>query len=134
MGTVQEEVTNFGGQGKAVEIGVISLGTTSAGSGKREVNQVHGPSIIFLQLNRPSVIVTKICHSIKVRVEILGVLDRSTGQVRLRATDPFPPYQQAKRFEKIFQVLPTLLQRGTKIVTDFSIDRNTLFKMGKLEI
>ena len=34
---VREEIVNLGGHGKAVEVGVISLGTTSPDGSKREV-------------------------------------------------------------------------------------------------
>ena len=39
--SVQEEVIDMGGPGKAVEIGVISLGTTSADGTRREVSSVE---------------------------------------------------------------------------------------------
>ena len=38
--SVQEEIVNMGGPGKAVEIGIISLGTTSAGGTRREVSLI----------------------------------------------------------------------------------------------
>ena len=37
VATVQEELVNFGRGGKMVEIGVISLGTTTSDGNKREV-------------------------------------------------------------------------------------------------
>ena len=55
----------MGGHDEAVEVGVISLGTTTADGKKREV-----------------------------RVEVLGVLDRKTKQFRLRATEPIPGASQ----------------------------------------
>ena len=59
VAAVQDEVVGLGGQGRPVEIGVISLGTTTADGQKREV-----------------------------RVEVLGVLDRQNRRLRLRATEP----------------------------------------------
>ena len=48
-----------GGNDKAIELGVISLGTTTTDGNRREV-----------------------------KVEVLGVLERGTGRIRLRATEP----------------------------------------------
>jgi len=53
----------------------------------------------------------------QVRVEVLGVLDRSTGLMRLRATEPIPGASQTERFTKIFEPLPIWIQRNTKIIT-----------------
>lgn len=38
IATVQEEVVNLGGEDKAVELGVISLGTTTTDGNRREVS------------------------------------------------------------------------------------------------
>ena len=45
--SVQEEVVNMGGPGKAVEIGVISLGTTSADGTRREVSRINHSDNLF---------------------------------------------------------------------------------------
>ena len=37
---VHDEIVNMGGNGKTVEIGVISLGTTTSDGNKREVNSL----------------------------------------------------------------------------------------------
>jgi len=101
VGAVQDEVICLGGPGKVVEIGVISLGTTTADGQKREV-----------------------------RVEVLGVLDRQTRNLRLRATEPIQGANQAERFGKIFEPLPIWIHPASKIVTDFSVDKETLVKLG----
>jgi len=101
VGAVQDEVISLGGPGKVVEIGVISLGTTTADGQKREV-----------------------------RVEVLGVLDRQTRNLRLRATEPIQGANQAERFGKIFEPLPIWIHPASKIVTDFSVDKETLVKLG----
>ena len=99
---VQDEVVGLGGpRGGAVEVGVISLGTTTADGQKREV-----------------------------RVEVLGIMDRATRKIRLRATEPIPGATQSERFSKIFETLPIWVQPNTKIVTDFSVDKDTLVKLG----
>ena len=101
VATVQEEVINLGGANKAIELGVISLGTTTTDGNRREV-----------------------------KVEVLGVLERSTGKLRLRATEPIPGANQADRFARIFKPLPTWIRRDSKIIADFSIDRERLIQMG----
>ena len=105
---VQDEVKGLGrgvGNGQRgsnmVEVGVISLGTTTADGQKREV-----------------------------RVEVLGVLDRTTRQIRLRASEPIPGASQQQRFTKIFEMLPTWVHTSSKIFTDFSVDKETLNKIG----
>merc|ERR1719510_1198163 len=76
--SVQEEIVNLGGENKAIELGVISLGTTTTDGNRREV-----------------------------KVEVLGVLERGTGRMRLRATEPIAGTNQAERFARIFKPLPT---------------------------
>ena len=66
---------NLGGENKAIELGVISLGTTTTDGNRREV-----------------------------KVEVLGVLERGTGRMRLRATEPVAGSNQAERFARIFKV------------------------------
>ena len=98
---VQDEVTNMSGMGRVVEIGVISLGTSTQDGTKREV-----------------------------RVEVLGVLDRASRNVRLRATEPVPGATQHERFAKIFEPLSVWVNRSCRIVTDYSVDRDTLLSLG----
>ena len=105
IATVQEELNNLGGNGKTVEIGVISLGTTTSDGNKREV-----------------------------RVEVLGCLERSTGKIRLRATEPVSGATQAERFSKIFEPIPLWIDNSSKIVTDFSIDKERLSRLGYTNI
>jgi len=101
VGAVQDEINNMGGPNKIVEIGVISLGTTTADGQKREV-----------------------------RVEVLGVLDRATKNLRLRATEPIQGASQSDRFGKIFEALPIWINKNSKIVTDYSVDKETLSRLG----
>ena len=109
---VQDEVKGLGrgvGNGQRgsnmVEVGVISLGTTTADGQKREV-----------------------------RVEVLGVLDRTTRQIRLRASEPIPGASQQQRFTKIFEMLPTWVDLNANIVTDFSVDKETLNNLGYMNV
>jgi len=105
--SVQEKIQDMGGAGSNIEIGVISLGTSAAGS-KREV-----------------------------RVEVLGVLDRATRKMRIRASDPHSVSSdgqtgsvQKERFRKIFEMLTIWVNKESKIFTDFSVDRDTLTQLG----
>lgn len=61
------------------------------------------------------------------KVEVLGVLDRSTGNFRLRATEP---RTGPDRFANIFAPLPIWVLKASKIVTDNSVDREKLKVMG----
>jgi len=104
---VQEKLQDMGGAGSNIEIGVISLGTSTSGS-KREV-----------------------------RVEVLGVLDRATRKMRIRASDPHSVSSdgqagsvQKERFRKIFEMLTIWVNKESKIFTDFSVDRDTLTQLG----
>merc|ERR1719150_30351 len=57
-------------------------------------------------------------------------MDQASGHVRLRATEPTMGASQAERFKKIFEPLPTWVDKSAKIVTDFSIDKENLVKLG----
>ena len=102
VASIQDEVLQMGGpRGGPIEVGVISLGTTTADGQKREV-----------------------------RVEVLGVLDRTSKRIRLRATEPIAGATQGERFSKIFEPLPLWVQSNTKIITDYSVDKETLLRLG----
>jgi hypothetical protein len=61
-----------------------------------------------------------------VRVEVLGVLDRATRNVRLRATEPIAGASQQERFAKIFEPLSVWVNKSCRIVTDYSVDRDSV--------
>ena len=63
-----------------VEVGVISLGTTSADGKWRDV-----------------------------KVEVLGVYDQETQKIRLRASEPAGDTRSRARFAKILEPLPSLV-------------------------
>ena len=67
---------------------------------------------------------TQLVVLLQVRVEVLGVLDRATGLVRLRATEPIVGASQAERFTKIFEPMPIWVQRNTKIITVCYLTQN----------
>ena len=53
-----------------------------------------------------------------------------TYRIRLRATEPVAGASQAARFTKIFEPIPIWIARGSKIITDFSIDKERLHRLG----
>lgn len=93
----------LGGAGSRVEIGVISLGTTSQDGAQRVV-----------------------------KVEVLGILETDTKHIRLRAVEPVVDGDKnfKKRFAKILEPLATWVHPDSTIVTDLTVDRNTLAGMG----
>ena len=58
------------------------------------------------------------------------MLDRSTGRIRLRATEPTKALSQAARFEQIFRPLRSWVQQSSHMITDFSVDKDVLFGLG----
>ncbi|CAH2104197.1 unnamed protein product [Euphydryas editha] len=93
----------LGGQGKKVEVGVISLGTTSHDGTQRQV-----------------------------KVEVLGVLDPVEKLIRLRAVEPLAEYEKnyKKRFQKILEPLTNWVHPSSIILTDLTVDKGTLVSMG----
>ncbi|KFB43745.1 AGAP001141-PB-like protein [Anopheles sinensis] len=93
----------LGGPGKSVEIGVISLGTTTQDGQQRQV-----------------------------KVEVLGVLDQSTKLLRLRAVEPLTDGDKSykKRFAKILEPLDEWVHKDSIILTDLTVDKGTLNSMG----
>lgn len=98
-----KHMTLMGGRGKKIEVGVISLGTTSQGGAQREV-----------------------------KVEVLGVLDNEGKLIRLRAIEPLGDGERnyKKRFAKILEPLTEWVHKDTIILTDPTVDKNTLIAMG----
>lgn len=95
----------FGGSGASVEIGVISLGTTSQGGQQKQV-----------------------------KVEVLGILDPTRKLVRLRAIEPVTDGDKnyKKRFAKIFEPLAAnkWVHKDSTVLTDLTVDKSTLIAMG----
>ena len=63
-------------------------------------------------------------------VTILGVLDRSTSNFRLRASEPFPKASQTEQFKQILEPLPNWVVKSSKILTDYSVDKESLKSLG----
>ncbi|XP_055606963.1 uncharacterized protein LOC129754765 [Uranotaenia lowii] len=93
----------MGGSGKKIEVGVISLGTTTQDGQQRQV-----------------------------KVEVLGVLDPEAKLVRLRAVEPLSDGERnyKKRFSKILEPLTGWVHRDSIILTDLTVDKGTLNNMG----
>lgn len=100
---LHQHMSLLGGHGKKIEVGVISLGTTSQGG-----------------------------HQKQVKVEVLGVLDPAGKIVRLRAVEPLADGEKnyKKRFAKILEPLAQWVQKDSQILTDLTVDKSTLQSMG----
>lgn len=87
---VQSRIRQLGGPGSRIEVGVISLGTTSHDGNQRQV-----------------------------KVEVLGVLETNTKYIRLRAVEPMPEGERnfRKKFSKILEpILQWVSERTTSLL------------------
>lgn len=93
----------LGGPGRKVEVGVISLGTTSQDGHQRQV-----------------------------KVEVLGLLETENKFLRLRAVEPSADGDRnyKKRFSKILEPILSWVHPESIIVTDLTVDKGTLHNMG----
>ncbi|XP_059058166.1 uncharacterized protein LOC131851662 [Achroia grisella] len=100
---IHQHLSMLGGPGKKVEVGVISLGTTSHDGTQRQV-----------------------------KVEVLGVLDPVEKLIRLRAVEPLAEHEKnyKKRFQKILEPLSLWVHPSSVILTDLTVDKSTLVCMG----
>lgn len=100
---LQSHMGKMGGHNKKIEIGVISLGTTTQDGKQRQV-----------------------------KVEVLGILDNDGKVVRLRAVEPLADGEQnhKKRFAKILEPLADWVSKESTILTDLTVDKNVLHTMG----
>lgn len=100
---IYDKFKKMGGRTSTVQVGVISLGTTSQDGNMRQV-----------------------------KVEVLGVLDPDTMEIRLRACEPVKQGDKSykKRFTNILSPLSSWVYKETKILTDFTVDKTTLYEMG----
>ncbi|CAH0557209.1 unnamed protein product [Brassicogethes aeneus] len=96
-------VRRLGGPGIKVEVGVISLGTTSQDGAQRQV-----------------------------KVEVLGILETGSKLIRLRAVEPLADGDKnyRKRFLKILEPVLNWVHPTSTIVTDMTVDKVTLNNMG----
>ncbi|XP_059607898.1 uncharacterized protein LOC132255763 [Phlebotomus argentipes] len=96
-------ITLLGGAGKKIEVGVISLGTTTQDGQQRQV-----------------------------KVEVLGVYDPEGKLIRLRAIEPYtgPDKNNRKRFERILEPLREWVNRDSIILTDLTVDKSCLHTLG----
>ncbi|XP_026666788.1 uncharacterized protein LOC108632966 isoform X1 [Ceratina calcarata] len=102
-GALWDKMSKMGGKNSVIQIGVISLGTTSQDGNLRQV-----------------------------KVKVLGVLDYSTLDLRLRACDPTPDGDRSfkTQFNNILQPLKEWVHTDSTIMTDFTVDKTTLQEMG----
>ena len=100
---IWDKTRKMGGKNSVIQVGVISLGTTSQDGNLRQV-----------------------------KVEVLGVLDFATLDLRLRACDPVQDGDRSykRRFNNILHPLKDWVHTDSKIMTDFTVDKSTLEEMG----
>uniref|UniRef100_A0A1B6CG52 C2H2-type domain-containing protein n=1 Tax=Clastoptera arizonana TaxID=38151 RepID=A0A1B6CG52_9HEMI len=100
---VHEKFEKLGGNKKKVEVGVISLGTTSQDGNMRQV-----------------------------KVEVLGIMERDSKLMRLRAVEPLQDGERnyKRRFVKILEPLEQWVDKDSVILTDCTVDKGTLINMG----
>ncbi|XP_018346712.1 PREDICTED: uncharacterized protein LOC108751155 [Trachymyrmex septentrionalis] len=100
---VWDKSRKMGGKNSVIQVGVISLGTTSQDG-----------------------------HMRQVKVEVLGILDPSTLDIRLRACEPVQEWERSfrRRFNNILHPLKDWVHTDSKIMTDFTVDKSTLNEMG----
>lgn len=105
---IHQKFTTFGGPGKKVQIGVISLGTTAPDGSSRQV-----------------------------KVEVLGLLDESSKLLRIRAIEPIQQdpsvdqqTQMKRRFQKTLELLPKWVHKSSEIIIDYTVDKSTLVGFG----
>lgn len=93
----------WGGPGKKIEVGVISLGTSTMDGAQRQV-----------------------------KVEVLGVYDPVNKYIRLRAVEPLLYTEKVykKRFLKILEPLVDWVHEDSIILTDMTVDKATLQNYG----
>ncbi|XP_039311217.1 uncharacterized protein LOC105200390 isoform X2 [Solenopsis invicta] len=101
--TLWEKSGKMGGKNAVIQVGVISLGTTSQDG-----------------------------HLRQVKVEVLGVLDPTTLDIRLRACEPMQDGDKSfkRRFNNILHPLKEWVHTDSRIMTDFTVDKSTLHDMG----
>ncbi|XP_071528752.1 uncharacterized protein [Panulirus ornatus] len=104
---LQDKVYDFGFDGTTVELGIVSLGTSTADGTKKAV-----------------------------KVEILGLYDRKMKSYRLFASEPEPGSSSRQRFVRILKPLERVVHTNAIILCDQSVDRNCLYNMyyGKVSV
>lgn len=70
--------------------------------------------------------------NLKVKVEVLGVLNPETSELRLRACEPVIEGERSykRRFNNILNPLKDWVHKDSTILTDFTVDKSTLQEMG----
>ncbi|XP_073985285.1 zinc finger domain-containing protein relative of woc isoform X4 [Rhodnius prolixus] len=101
---IHEKFGKLGGYKKTIEVGVISLGTTTQDGQMKHI-----------------------------KVEVLGVLETDTKRIRLKALEPIADNDRQfmkKKFTKILEPLQQWVDKESVIVTDYTVDRATCLLMG----
>lgn len=66
----------------------------------------------------------------------MGILDPETLELRLRACEPVQDGDRSykRRFNNILHPLAEWVHKDSKILTDFTVDKGTLYEMGFLNV
>ncbi|CAL4069759.1 unnamed protein product, partial [Meganyctiphanes norvegica] len=102
---LHEKVFDFGFDGTTVELGIVSLGTSTADGNKKAV-----------------------------KVEILGLYDRKMKSYRLFASEPEPGSNSRQRFMRILKPMERVVHRNAIILCDQSVDRNCLYSLSFVKV
>ncbi|XP_042867512.1 uncharacterized protein LOC122250222 isoform X2 [Penaeus japonicus] len=102
---LQDKVYDFGFDGTTVELGIVSLGTSTADGTKKAV-----------------------------KVEILGLYDRKMKSYRLFASEPEPGSSSRQRFIRILKPMERVVHVNAIILCDLSVDRNCLYNMNYAKV
>lgn len=102
---LQDKVYDFGFDGTTVELGIVSLGTSTADGTKKAV-----------------------------KVEILGLYDRKMKSYRLFASEPEPGSSSRQRFIRILKPMERVVHANAIILCDLSVDRNCLYNMNYAKV
>ncbi|EGI63571.1 Pogo transposable element with ZNF domain [Acromyrmex echinatior] len=105
---VWDKSRKMGGKNSVIQVGVISLGTTSQDGHMRQV--------IYLDI----------------LISLEKKIDPSTLDIRLRACEPVQEGERSfrRRFNNILHPLKDWVHTDSKIMTDFTVDKSTLNEMG----
>ncbi|KAB7494187.1 Pogo transposable element with ZNF domain [Armadillidium nasatum] len=98
---LHDKIYDFGIDESPVELGIVSLGTTTADGSKKAV-----------------------------KVEILGLFDRRNGSYRLFASTPEPANNSKERFLRILKPVREVVHKKAKIICDQSVEPTSLNAMG----
>jgi len=102
----------FGGRGQYVEIGIVTLGTSPAG---------------VIQLNHlKQHVIPNFCFQTQSKVEILGVFDQTSRQIRMKLLDVIgesgPTISGREKLDKVLKLIAGWVHRESNLLIDNTMD------------